>query len=133
VAIAALLLLCGGALLLAAFPSRHGEKFPGPSTARPDAPVAPAQPFAQSEKSAHPTRPTEEATLRPLPMPSPVTIKPAWLRDAVPALPTGNRPVVAVVLHDLGLDRVRTAEAVRLGGPLTLSFMTYASDLGVQT
>jgi uncharacterized protein len=42
-------------------------------------------------------------------------------------------PLVAIVLDDLGLDRMRTAEAMRLSGPLTLSFMTYASDLAAQT
>ena len=63
----------------------------------------------------------------------PATAKPAWLRYAVPAPTAGNRPLVAIVLDDLGLDRVRTAEAIRLSGPLTLSFMTYASDLAVQT
>jgi polysaccharide deacetylase 2 family uncharacterized protein YibQ len=66
-------------------------------------------------------------------MPPPSAARPAWLRYAVPALPTGNRPLVAIVLDDLGLDRIRTEEAIRLGGPLTLSFMTYASELGEQT
>lgn len=37
------------------------------------------------------------------------------------------------MLDDLGLDRIRTAEAIRLHGPLTLSFMTYADDLPQQT
>jgi polysaccharide deacetylase 2 family uncharacterized protein YibQ len=51
----------------------------------------------------------------------------------VPAPIAGDRPRVAVVLDDLGLDRVRTAAAIRLPGPLTLSFMTYADDLPQQT
>ena len=58
---------------------------------------------------------------------------PAWLRFAVPTPLAGNRPLVAIVLDDLGLDRARTAEATRLRGPLTMSFMTYAGDLGEQT
>ena len=66
-------------------------------------------------------------------MPPPAAAKPAWLRYAVPIPATGNRPLVAIVLDDLGLDRVRTTEAMRLSGPLTLSFMTYASDLAAQT
>ena len=66
-------------------------------------------------------------------MPRPGAVKPAWLRYAVPASPSGDRPLVAIVLDDLGLDRVRTAEAIRLSGPLTLSFMTYASELPAQT
>lgn len=76
-------------------------------------------------------RPIKEAALRPPPrggQPSP-----AWLRYAVPALPSGDRPLVAVVIDDLGLDRARTAEVIHLKAPLTLSFMTYASELGRQT
>jgi len=55
------------------------------------------------------------------------------VRFAVPAPPSGNRPLVAVVIDDLGLDRARTAEVIRLRGPLTLSFMTYANNLAQQT
>lgn len=74
----------------------------------------------------------EEAALRP-PPPFAAASRPAWVRYAVPAPPTGNRPQVAVVIDDLGLDRARTAEVIRLHGPLTLSFMTYASELAQQT
>jgi uncharacterized protein len=125
----AALVFVGGALLLVTFPPRHAEKLPGPSAAPSDGtPVVPAPQLAR------PAKPTEEAALRPpLPMPPPTAAKPTWLRYAVPAPPTGNRPLVAIVLDDLGLDRVRTAAATRLRGPLTMSFMTYASDLGTQT
>lgn len=134
-ALVALLVFGAGTILLATFSSRHGEQLPAPSAARPDAaPVAPVPLFAPPEKSLRPARPTEEAALRPPPpMPPPAAAKPAWLRYAVPAPATGNRPLVAIVLDDLGLDRMRTAEAMRLNGPLTLSFMTYASDLAAQT
>jgi polysaccharide deacetylase 2 family uncharacterized protein YibQ len=37
------------------------------------------------------------------------------------------------LLDDLGLDRARTAAAIGLPGALTLSFMTYASELRQQT
>jgi uncharacterized protein len=57
----------------------------------------------------------------------------AWLRFAVPAPPAAGRPLVAVVIDDLGLDRRRTAAVIGLPGPLTLSFMTYAEDLAAQT
>jgi uncharacterized protein len=108
---------------------------PASSAARPDAvPVAPAQPVAPPERSAQPAKSSEEAALRPSPpMSPPAADKPAWLRYAVPGPPTGNRPLVAIVLDDLGLDRMRTAEAIGLRGPLTLSFMTYATDLAAQT
>ena len=134
-ALVALLVFGAGVVLLATFSSRHGEQLAAPSTARPDAaPVAPAQPFVPPEKSLRADRPNEEAALRPPSLiPPPATAKPAWLRYAVPVPATGNHPLVAIVLDDLGLDRMRTAEAMRLSGPLTLSFMTYASDLAAQT
>jgi polysaccharide deacetylase 2 family uncharacterized protein YibQ len=123
--------LLGGGLILAALPARHSERLPGPSTARPVA--APAAPIAQSENPPQSAKPTEEAALRPPPPLPPPAAKPAWLRFAVPAPATGHRPLVAIVLDDLGLDRARTAEAIRLRGALTMSFMTYAANLGEQT
>lgn len=69
------------------------------------------------------------ATLKP-PLP---TGQPAWLRNAVPfALPAPG-PMIALVFDDLGLDRVHTAQVIRLRGPLTLSFLPYAGDLARQT
>jgi polysaccharide deacetylase 2 family uncharacterized protein YibQ len=75
----------------------------------------------------------EETALRPPPALPSAAAKPAWLRYAVPVPTPGPRPLVAIVLDDLGLDRARTAEVVRLRAPLTLSFMTYANDIGMQT
>jgi uncharacterized protein len=125
----ALLALVGGGLVLATLPGRHGEKLPGPSAAR-----QASESGVRPEQPAQPGKPVEEAALRPpSPVPAPSAIKPAWLRYAVPAPPTGTRPLVAIVLDDLGLDRARTAAAIRLRAPLTLSFMTYASDLEQQT
>ncbi len=57
---------------------------------------------------------------------------PAWQRFAVPAS-LDTRPKVVIVMDDLGLDRRRTRRTWQLPGPLTLSFMAYAEDLGDQT
>jgi polysaccharide deacetylase 2 family uncharacterized protein YibQ len=129
--VVAMVALLGGGLILAALPARHSERLAGPSTARPVA--APAAPIAQSESPPQSAKPIEEAALRPPPPLPPPAAKPAWLRFAVPAPATGHRPLVAIVLDDLGLDRARTAEAIRLRGALTMSFMTYAANLGEQT
>jgi uncharacterized protein len=127
-----LLVICGGIFLLATFPSHHGKKISGPQAALSEA--VPARPLAHPEKSVQPAAPSREATARPPPpLPRPAAAKPAWLRYAVPAPATGNRPLVAIVLDDLGLDRARSAKAIGLHGPLTLSFMTYANDLAAQT
>ena len=132
--IATLLVLAGGGLLLATLSGRHSDRTPGPSAARPAGPPAPpGEPVAPPEKPVPSARPPQEAALRPPPALPPPGAKPAWLRFAVPAPPTGSRPLVAIVFDDLGLDRARTAEATRLRGPLTMSFMTYAGDLPEQT
>jgi uncharacterized protein len=99
-------------------------------------PIAASAPFAV-EKPVPPRVATaksmERAAMR-LPTPQPPTPKePAWLRFAVPVAPAGGRPLVAVIIDDLGLDRRRTAEVIGLPGPLTLSFMTYAQELPLQT
>jgi hypothetical protein len=55
--------------------------------------------------------------------------QPAWQRFAVPVAAPGARPMIAVVLDDLGLNRSGTNRAIELPGPLTLAFMTYAEGL----
>jgi len=59
--------------------------------------------------------------------------EPAWRRNAVAVLDPQTRPMIAIVIDDLGLDRRNADRVVQLPGPLTLSFMTYANDLPAQT
>jgi len=42
------------------------------------------------------------------------------------------RPMVAVIIDDMGLDRKRSARIVGLPAPLTISYMTYAGHLAEQ-
>ena len=58
---------------------------------------------------------------------------PPWRRYAVAFPEAGQRPKVVIVIDDLGMDRKRTARAMGLRGPLTLSFLPYAEDLDAQT
>ncbi len=58
---------------------------------------------------------------------------PAWIRNSIPAPLAGGRPLIALVIDDMGMDRKRTARAAALKGPLTLSYLTYAGDLLKQT
>jgi len=58
---------------------------------------------------------------------------PTWIRNAVPAPARDARPRISVVIDDVGLDRQRTARAIALPAPLTLSFLPYAMDLPRQT
>ena len=72
-----------------------------------------------------------QAALLAPPLPEATTANhSAWQRFAVPVANLGTRPMIAVVLDDLGLNRTGTRRAIALPGPLTLSFMTYAEDLG---
>ena len=65
----------------------------------------------------------------PPPVPPARPGEPAWLRFAVPAPAAEGRPRIAIVIDDLGLDKKRSERAITLPGPLTMSFLPYATDL----
>jgi polysaccharide deacetylase 2 family uncharacterized protein YibQ len=58
---------------------------------------------------------------------------PLWRQNAVAVRDVGDRPMIAVVIDDLGVTPANARRAVGLPGPLTLSFMTYARGLGPLT
>ena len=84
-----------------------GQHFGGPAVSGP--PPAARQP------------PGEPGALRP------------WRRFAALAPETGGRPMIALVIDDMGVDRKRSARVIGFKGPLTLSFLAYADDLDTQT
>lgn len=57
----------------------------------------------------------------------------AWRRNALSFADLASRPLVAIVIDDVGLDRPRSKRAWELPGPLTMSFLPYARELGEQT
>ena len=57
----------------------------------------------------------------------------AWRRNAVPFRDLNARPLIAIVIDDVGLDRPRSRRAWELPGPLTMSFLPYAKDLKEQS
>jgi polysaccharide deacetylase 2 family uncharacterized protein YibQ len=57
---------------------------------------------------------------------------PTWLRNAVAPV-IDDRPAVAIVIDDLGVNRAGTAALNRLPAPLTLAFLPYAHELEEQT
>lgn len=65
-------------------------------------------------------------------LPLPLDQQP-WRRNAVATADPRGRPMIAIVIDDLGLDRRNADRVAQLPGPLTLSFMTYAHDLAAQT
>jgi polysaccharide deacetylase 2 family uncharacterized protein YibQ len=58
---------------------------------------------------------------------------PTWLRNAVTPPLIDDRPEIAIMIDDLGLNRHNTAALNALKGPLTLAFLPYATDLDEQT
>ncbi|QQS12546.1 MAG: divergent polysaccharide deacetylase family protein [Rhodospirillales bacterium] len=55
-----------------------------------------------------------------------------WQRNAVPFRDDRARPVVVIVIDDMGVDRARSRRVTELPGPLTLSYLPYARDLREQ-
>lgn len=52
--------------------------------------------------------------------------------NALPSEAPEAWPVVAIVIDDMGLDRTRSKKVLRLTGPLTVSYLTYAEGLTAQ-
>jgi len=55
-----------------------------------------------------------------------------WRKYAALTPDTGQKPVIAIVIDDAGLDQPRTARTVKLPGPITISYLPYARDLQPQ-
>ncbi len=68
-----------------------------------------------------------------LPPPVATDSQQAWLRFAGPSPATRDRPRIAIVIDDLGLDRARTERAIGLPAAVTMSFLAYAGNLPQQT
>ena len=89
-------------------------------------------------ETALPTRlapPPAAAVHSAPPLAAPRTADPPslWRQNAVQAPEAHGRPMIAVVIDDMGIDRRRSARAVELPGPLTMAYITYARGLGRQT
>ena len=56
-----------------------------------------------------------------------------WRRNALPFRDINSKPLVAIVIDDVGLDRARSKRAWELPGPMTMSFLPYAKDLPEQS
>ncbi len=96
-------------------PLDPGEPGPGPS--------------AQAIEAA-----VQQAALSPVVVPEvPVEGAPVWLKNAVQVADTGDRPMIAIVIDDLGLNRINARRSIALPPPLTLAFMSYAEGLEPMT
>lgn len=78
------------------------------------------------------TSPTLVSTPQVLRLPNAQEL-PRWRRYSVATPISGLKPLIAIVIDDMGVDKRRTAMAIDLQGPLTLSFLPYAKDIKKQT
>jgi uncharacterized protein len=104
---------------------------PRPAAAIPPPPPKPAPPTKPASRA---TAPEEVAALPPSPVvPTPPVeepgAEPAWRQFAMAAPNIGGRPMIALVIDDMGVDRKRSAQAVAFEKPLTLSYLSYARGL----
>jgi hypothetical protein len=103
------------------------------------APPLPATPPAVVEPQAQPAATAPAGSLTPEPQATgpaaPATpsatpaAPPAWLANAVASVDPGNKPVIAIVLDDVGAAPADVPGAIALPGPITLSIMTYAPNV----
>ena len=108
--------------LAAALPDRVKPLEPGFAKA----PEVKVEPEPRTELAALPV-------LRPPALPPARDGTPTWLRNAIPHPLLDDRPAIAVVLDDLGMNRANTAAINQLEAPLTLAFLPYAGALERQT
>lgn len=90
-----------------------------------DPPAPESAPKAETEPEPVQTTMVAEPAIR-------LPEAPAWRQYAVAAPTTADRPMIAVVIDDMGIDRRRSDRVVALEGPLTLSYLTYARELRAQ-
>ncbi len=96
-------------------PLDAGEPGPGPSAQQIEAAV-------------------QQAALSPIVVPqAPAEGAPLWQRNAVQMVDTAGRPMIAIVIDDLGLNRINARRTIALPPPLTLAFTTYAEGLEPMT
>lgn len=68
---------------------------------------------------------------RPL-LPAPPEEDAPRVRYAVATADPGDRPIIAVVIDDIGMDKARSMRAIGLPGPLTMAMLPYAGGLDRQ-
>jgi polysaccharide deacetylase 2 family uncharacterized protein YibQ len=102
---------------------------PGGTAVAPPPAVAP--PSGQIALLPPPAVPGAPPSVAPLNPPSAQSgEQPAWLRYATTApVDVRDRPRVAIVIDDLGLDRPRTERVIALPAAVTMSFLAYSGEL----
>ncbi|MGE4528240.1 MAG: divergent polysaccharide deacetylase family protein [Rhodospirillaceae bacterium] len=109
--------------------SRMLARAPAPQRAA----VRPPPPPVQPQPQARPAEPAPEPQVSALPPPAETpSALPVWRRNAVPFTPVAGKPMIAIVIDDMGVDARRSAQIIALSPRLTTSFLTYARNLPAQ-
>ena len=77
--------------------------------------------------------PNYEERRGPPPTPRTAPADATWRRNAIAFNDDRRRPLIVVVIDDMGVDRPRSRRVTELLRPLTLSYLPYARDLAEQT
>lgn len=72
--------------------------------------------------------PEPPAVAAPSPSPADGAL-PAWKRFAAATPDIGSRPMIAIVLDDVGLSRTRARRSIALPGPITIALLPYGNGL----
>jgi polysaccharide deacetylase 2 family uncharacterized protein YibQ len=110
---------------------------PAPQVVEPPPPPAHAKPLGEEAKIAAQagTKPPPAAQVPPAqvatiaPPPINAGADAAWLKNSVAFSVPQGKPLIAVVLDDVGVARGHAELAIDLPGVITLSFMTYADGV----
>jgi uncharacterized protein len=112
---------------------------PSPGIALPQKPApqpAPEPAPAAPEATQPPVQLQPELQLASLPpqeaAPVPSESDPPWRRNALPAIDSGNKPRIAIVIDDMGIDRKRSQRALTLKAPVTFAYLPYAHGVAEQ-
>lgn len=92
----------------------------GAAAAVPELPIS-----TPPQTRAPPSQPVSQVAAAPQPSPTDGAI-PLWRRNAVSYQDPGDRPMLAIVLDDVGVAPQHAEEAMALPPPLVMSIMTYA-------
>jgi polysaccharide deacetylase 2 family uncharacterized protein YibQ len=103
------------------------------------APSSPTPVYTEPVNSAAPApEPTATATLPAIPADEVAALQAlptssTWLANALPEVDSNGRPMVAIIIDDVGVDYANSPGAIALPAPVTLSFMSYADGLDGMT
>jgi uncharacterized protein len=106
---------------------------PAPQVVEPGPTPPHAKPLGEEAKAvaqaAKPPAPAEPQVATIAPAPVNTGADAAWLKNAVAFSVPQGKPLIAVVLDDVGVARSHAELAIDLPGVITLSFMTYADGV----